>query len=61
VPTHVRWERGEWALASTPAAFDSRALSALAEGREMHALGDRGRAGRSAPDRAGAARPDIGG
>ena len=28
-PTHVRWERGEWALALTPAAFDSRALSAL--------------------------------
>ena len=28
--TQVRWERGEWALASTPAAFESRALSVLA-------------------------------
>ena len=38
VPTLARWDRGEWALVSTPAAFESRALSALAEGREMHAL-----------------------
>jgi len=28
-PTHVRRERGEWALASTPAAFECRALSGL--------------------------------
>ena len=38
LPTQARWDRSEWVLVSTPAAFETRALSALAEGREMHAL-----------------------
>lgn len=38
LPTQARWDRGEWVIVPTPEAFEARALSALAEGREMHAL-----------------------
>ena len=38
LPTLARWDRGEWVLVPTPEAFEARALGALAEGREMHAL-----------------------
>jgi len=38
LPTQARWDRGEWVLVTTPEAFEARALSALVEGREMHAL-----------------------
>ena len=38
LPTLARWDRGEWVLVTTPEAFEARALAAMAEGREMHAL-----------------------
>ncbi|MFP3209388.1 MAG: DNA primase noncatalytic subunit PriX [Nitrososphaeria archaeon] len=38
LPTQARWDRGEWVLVATPEAFEARALAAMAEGREMHAL-----------------------